>query len=133
MICGYVWPQDENLQYEGWVKPENMWWSFPCIHIPNHMARECAEWFDSEAKNNPKYASYIKKKKYDDFFFLEFLKARYPSRTVLNLNPCLVDHVDFLLGGSVINRERKHAPVRATWFEDLDLVDELANKIRGRL
>ena len=103
IVCGFVFEYDEWLKYTGTVTPEHMWWSFPCIYIPNELARECAKWFYTEARKNPKYEFYLKSGKYDDYFFLEFLKERYPKYQVLNLKPCLVDHVDYLIGGSVVN------------------------------
>ena len=132
IICGYAWTNDDNVEKVGYVKPQDMWWSFPCIHIPNGLARECADWFFNVAKDDPKYTSYVKQKKYDDYFFLEFLKEKRPDCRVLNLKPNLVDHIDYLLGFSVVNKERRHAPVRAKWFEDSDLVDELADKLYNK-
>ena len=53
----------------------------------------------------------------------------YPTADVLNLKPCLVDHVDYLIGGSVVNNNRKEKNVRAVWFDSLDLVDELEERL----
>ena len=55
--------------------------------------------------------------------------VNYPDYKVLNLKPNLVDHIDYLLGGTVINKERKNKNVRAVWFEDLDLVENLEKKL----
>ena len=128
VVCGYSWDKDENLSYVGLVEPQHMWWSFPCIYIPNSLARECAVWFDRFAKDDPKYVLWAAAKRYDDFFFQEFLKERYPDDKVLNLKPNLVDHVDYLIGGSIVNVTRRDEQVRAAWFEDLDLVEALEKK-----
>ena len=131
VICGFVWRKDESFQYVDLVKPERMWWSFPCIYIPNHLARECAEWFYTEARQDARYAWWVEQNKFDDYFFKEFLIKKYPHNLVLNYKPCLVDHIDFLIGGSVANGKRKDSIVRAEWFEDLELVDELEQKLES--
>ena len=132
IICGFVSPNDEHLKYEGYVAPKDMWWSFPCIYIPNNLARECANWYYEYAKYKGIYSWMIKNTKYDDYFFREFLMLRYPNYKVLNLKPNLVDHVDYLMGGTTINKERekKFKTVRAKWFNDKYLVDELEIKIK---
>lgn len=131
IVCGFVWGKDKNLNNSGIVKPEDMWWSFPCIYIPDKFARECARWFYKKAKYQNKYKEWIRHKKYDDAFFKEFMVLNYPDEDVLNLKPSLVDHVDYLIGGSITNSIRKDKQTRAYWFEDRDLVDELAEKLRG--
>ena len=124
VICGFVWDLDENVNYTGYVSPEHMW-TFPCVYIPNRLARECADWFYSSARDNPKYKLWAMEGRYDDFFFQEFLINKYPNDKVLNLKPNLVDHVDYLIGGTLVDKWRKHEQVRSAYFEDLDLVNAL--------
>lgn len=131
VVCGFVWGLDEHLDKVGYVKPEDMWWSFPCIHIPNKIAVECSAWYYSRAKYNPTYAFWTASRRYDDCFFREYLRLFYPDDKVLNLQPCLVDHIDYLIGGTTNITARKDKQVRAQWFEDLDLVEELEKKIGG--
>ena len=128
VICGFVVRGDGNAKYVGYVKPVEKWWSFPCIYIPNKLACECAEWFYHEgAKKHP---ARTQARKYDDYFFKKFLKICYPDYPVLNLKPNLVDHIDYLIGDSVINRGRQSKDVRALWFDDQDLVNELEAKLK---
>lgn len=129
VVCGFVWGRDENINNVGYVNPGNMWWSFPCIYIPNHLALECSQWFYTRGRHDPKYTSWLASKRYDDLFFREFLKVYHTEEKVLNMKPCLVDHVDYLIGGSVVNKQRDEDQIRAYWFEDEDLVDELEKKI----
>jgi hypothetical protein len=49
-----------------------------------------------------------------------------------NLNPCLVDHVDYLLGGSIANHDRFEKKVRAKFWEDEDLVKDLEVRLADR-
>ena len=133
IVCGFGWENDENITNTGYVNCSQMWWSFPCILIPNELARECATWFHRVASNTPKYDIWIASKKYDDYFFLEFMKSNYPEMKVLNLKPSLVDHVDYLIGGTTVNgiSRQKYKQVRANWFEDKDLVEELEKKLEN--
>ena len=131
IICGYCWDKDDNKNLIGNVKPHDMWWSFPCIYIPNNLVRECAKWFYTKAKYDQKYSDWVKSNKFDDALFKEFLEIYYPDENVINLKPNLVDHVDFLIGGSCINGIRPDKQTRALYFSDLDLVDELSEKLRG--
>ena len=131
IICGFAYVNDENSRKTGKVDPQAMWWSFPCIYIPNHLARECAKWFYTKARYDPKYTKWTVSKKFDDAFFKEFIVQNYPNATVLNINPNLVDHIDYLIGGSSINKMRTEKQTRSMYFNDLDLVDELAQKIHA--
>lgn len=130
IICGYVWTKDEKLDCVGHVTPQDMWWSFPCIRIPNKIARECGSWFYYGARNEKKYTRWLRAKKFDDWFFREYLKLYYPDYDIINLKPNLVDHIDYLIGGSVTNNERNDNIVQAQWFDDLDLIDELRVKLQ---
>ena len=129
IVCGFVIKFDGNLRYEGQTVPKTMWWSFPCIYIPNRLARECAEWFDRVASQ--KYADRTRTGKLDDWFFKKFLKINYSTYHVINLRPNLVDHIDYLIGGTVVNKDRNNKKVRSAYFEDKDLVNELEEKLKS--
>ena len=133
IVCGFVFEKDESLRYDGYVVPKRMWWSFPCIYIPNRYARECAQWYYKEARFKREYADWVKAKKFDDAFFKEFMKLHYPNWYVLNLKPNLVDHVDYLIGGSVINGTRNYPQTRAVYFNDTDIVDSLELELKNRV
>jgi len=128
VICGFVWDKDINVGYTGYVDPKFMW-TFPCIYIPNRLARGCADWFYNNASRNPKYKLWVMEGRYDDYFFQEYLKTYYPNDNVLNLVPNLVDHVDYLLGGTLVDKWRKDPQVRSAYFEDLDLVSKLEERM----
>ncbi len=131
VVCGYVWENSTNLDKIGWTAPQDMWWSFPCIYIPNKMARECSKWYYGWAKRDEKYKIYFGKKQYDDYFFREFLLVYYPEIPVLHIKPCLVDHIDYLIGGTTILPSGRGEESHSKWFEDPDLVDELKMKLEG--
>ena len=129
IVCGYCWNKDDNLAKTGNVTPHDMWWSFPCIYIQNNLVRECAKWFYTDARYQFKYQDWVKANKFDDAFFKEFMELYYPDYNVINLKPNLVDHIDYLIGGSSVNGIRLDKQTRAQYFKDLDLVDELAKKL----
>lgn len=132
IVCGFVNEvAGPNCNIRGEAYMADMWYSFPCIYIPNQYARECAEWFfsgrwkaDAQSIADTLYAGGSG----DDFFFREFMETHHGGDTVLNLTPCLVDHVDWLVGGSTVNRYRGFLS-RAVYWEDDSLLDELKKRI----
>ena len=47
---------------------------------------------------------------------------------VTNISPNLVDHIDYMIGGSIANKARNKI-ARAKSFPDLELVEGLESKI----
>ena len=131
VICGYAWNEDDNREKWGYVDPSDMWWSFPCIYIPNNIARDCARWFFTQSQKMSEYEEYVRANKFDDMFMKDYL-VKYVGDRVINLKPNLVDHIDFLVGGTTINAIRQKKQTRAQYFEDTDLVTELENKLKER-
>lgn len=118
--------------YVGEVNPFNSWHSFQCVKIPDDYAREFAEWISSgawkEAKNH-ELSILFDGNCGDDTFFHEFMLVRHPSDIVTNVVSNLVEHVDFLVGGSIINKARCFWP-RAHYWDDEELVNELIAKVK---
>lgn len=129
IVCGFCFYGDEYKHLIGEVVPKQMWYSFPCIRIPNNIAYECGRWFYKDVINNFQYQQWVRAKKYDDAVFKIYL-IDYIGGTVLNLKPNLVDHIDYLIGYSVINRIRGNIETRSIYFEDSYLVDELQEKLK---
>ena len=135
IVAGFVvqeWGPD-------WAKtgsqPVNqLWYSFPCIRIPDQIAGECANWFftDVRYRRDYKYISRIQSKKHDDDFFLFFLQEKYPKKEIINLKPNIVDHVDYLIGGSLINAAREKTIYRSAYWEDETLVEQLENRLNNK-
>ena len=119
--------------YVGRVKAEKMWYSMPCIRIPNDIMAEFIVWIWSD-ETREKYRYCFISKKHSDVLFLEFLKEKHPDIIVLNLAPNLVNHVDHLIGGSIINIGRAHTvrEVMSVYWEDDDLIKQLEESLNGR-
>ena len=109
----------------------NIWYSFPCFYTPAKYANECAEWFYNSAIHIPDYKEWIQKGKHVDEFFRIYLREHYPDMQVLNLNPNIVEHVDWLIGGSTINPDKRGLRRSKYWGED-QLVTDLEMKLRKR-
>mgnify|MGYP006988826660 FL=1 len=110
---------------------QELWYSFQCIRIPDEIAGECAYWFYSDAskRTSDKYRNRVSRNKHDDDFFRFFLLEKYPDIRVRNLNPNIVDHIDYMLGGSLINGERNKAVNRVAYWKDEDLIRKLENDL----
>lgn len=132
IVCGAVvkeWGPDYTRI--GIQPVQNLWYSFQCIRIPDEIAGECAVWFftDASKRTNYKYSKRVKRKKHDDDFFQFFLFEKHPGMQILNLKPNIVDHIDYLIGGSLINDSRERKINRMFWFKDKDLVEDLEKKL----
>jgi len=103
-----------------------MWYSFPCIRIPNHMAIECANWYYNGLSHPTEVKYFTRYGKNDDLLFRAFLERNYMSNEVMLVNPNLVDHVDWLIGGSIINKQRDKI-IRSIYWEEEKLVEDLKN------
>ena len=135
MVCGF---HCKNFQWQpathGWVPANFMWYSFPCIRIPNDLAGRFVEWFENEGQYRQDAQQQLRDKKHDDWFFQVFVMDNEVANglRVLNMIPNLVDHVDYLIGGTLVNQARLIKVNRATYFPDPDLVDELEEKLKSR-
>lgn len=131
IVCGIATKYDrERSGYLGEVPLHKMWYSFPCIRIPNKVAIGFATWYYKYIKHNPIYKHLVKTKKHDDVFFRMYIEDYYNDKEdeikITNASPNLVEHVDWLIGGSTINLHRDDT-VRALYFDDDELVEGLKN------
>ena len=133
MVCGFSSElYDGDIpEKRGAAKRAQMWFSFPCIRIPNKYARGCAEWVNKYIIGNPIYAEFWEKGTNDDWCFRQYLKEFHPDCVALNIVPNLVDHVDYLLGGGTGVKDREK-PVRAQYWTDDDVVKKLEQKIKKK-
>ena len=125
VICGFASPYDRK-GCDGLISPEAMWFSFQCIRIPNEYMKPFLGWF-----NNRKvwYDKQVNENKYDDMFFMKFMQDLHRNEYVLNCSPNLVDHMDYLIGGTTINPQRHNKWMRSIYWEDEDLVLDLAKRL----
>lgn len=128
IVNGFCWTKAKTWDY-GDVHQSKTWYSFPCIRIPDDLARECAEWYYAEGKKM--HSQLSRTGRFDDAFFYIFLNTKHRNIWVRNLKPNLVDHIDYLIGGTTVSTDRQESHSRAAWFEDKDLVDELERRLKS--
>lgn len=131
IVCGFSSNMYDGPGHIGAVKREHMWYSFPCIRIPNDYALDCSKWVSEYLIGNPVYSKFWEKGQNDDWAFRAWMKTFHKDDLVINLAPNLVDHIDYLLGGSTqINNRKK--PCRAQYWTDIEVVKELERSIDRR-
>lgn len=121
----------DDIGQRGRVHQPDMWHSFQCVRIPDAYARECAAWFFDDARHRFLYKDYVATGKMDDFFFWAFMEDRHPRDLVTNVAPNLVNHVDWMIGGSVLGSWRGYIASSDLW-EDDELLEDLKNRIKAR-
>ena len=124
IVCGFKSEYDGPTP-AGEVPIQKMWFSFPCIRIPNKILHEAKKWIEEGIIGNPVYTSWWKRGVNDDLLFRRYVWEQYPATYVLNLDPNIVDHIDYLIGGTVNSNARGLKQIRAIYWEDKDITDEL--------
>ena len=128
IVCGFASKYCKD-SLPGYTCGEKMWYSFPCIRIPNTLLREFKVWVQENVLNNPEYRMWVRKKKYDDSIFQIYVMD-YWCGSIYNLEPNIVDHVDYLLGGSTLDTRKEQ--IRAEYFIDAGEVDALKKALERR-
>lgn len=133
VICGFCHTLFEpfNRPMVGDVPSLFMFNSFPCIRITNSYAREFVRWFYDDARHRPEYQNWVQSGKHDDSLWHDFVTECHPHDRVYNVAPALVEHVDWLIGGSSVNEWRGYI-CRASYWEDEYLVEQLKRKLAHR-
>lgn len=122
----------DNPSNVGRVYAPDVWHSFQCVRIPDAYARECADWFEKcEWRNSPmpELQILVGMKKGDDTFFREFLQMRHGTEQFYNAKPNLVEHVDWIIGGSILSPYREFY-ARAYYWDDDELIEELKKEVK---
>lgn len=136
IVCAFTTYYDDGRNPGLKGAKNHMWYSFPCIRIMNRVTKLFAEWCDLYVWRDPQFGFYVRAKKGDDFVFRVYIESYFPNEPVLNIVPNLVDHVDWILGGSTVNktRARQGKEVRSIYWreEDEHLITELEQEVQKR-
>lgn len=101
-------------------------YSFPCIRIPNWYIKDFLEWL--KVNNDQCVKARLELGKGIDFIFHKYwLCHEIPT---YQYYPCLVEHIDDLIGGSLINIREK--PIKAYRFMDEPRIDDLKKWLERR-
>ena len=133
VACGFCHTLFEpfNRPMVGMQPPVFMFNSFPCIRIPNEVTAEFVEWFKTDAIKRDEYQDWVRSGIHDDGFWHDFYEEQHPNDFVYNIAPALVEHVDWIIGGSIANDWRGYI-CRASYWDDEYLVDNLIQKVASR-
>lgn len=113
----------------GIVYPPDLWHGFPCVRIPDDYARDFAAWVET-GQHSPEADAMIQIGKGDDYLFHEYFETVHGTETARNLAPNLVEHVDWLIGGSIAN-EWRGTPARSALWTEHGLVDQLSRELKA--
>jgi len=124
IICnGFVYADQSNTRLKnicsktGAQNVRDYWFSFPCCYIPNKYIHGFISWFHQDVLQAGKYVNKVKVGLYDDFFFWQYMKIEHKQDYILNVVPNLVQHVDYMIGGSVNNSKNKWHRTAFYWNE----------------
>lgn len=131
VICTFNSYYDKKLK-EGFVASKDMWYSFPCIGIPNRVGKDCMRWIQECMIGNIAYKKYWERGNCVDWFFKQYVRDVATDIKVLNLVPNIVNHVDWLLGGSTIRQIPREKPAVSMHWNYPELIKELEEKIKCR-
>ena len=120
IICGFG-----TTEIYGEVEPEDMWYSFPCIRIPNDYLIGFEKWLYHNWMDED-VAMRVAIGKGIDFLFRKYV-IQNPI-PIYHHNPCMVEHIDEYIGGSLINERDK--PIKAIRFEDTERLAELKDWVK---
>ena len=134
IVCGFTCSYDNEPQ-PGYFKlhEQKLWYSFPCIRIPTHILTAFADWANHNLWQSKHFREAVKRNKYDDMIFKEWLYENFPCEGEYNLEPNIVNHIDKWLGGSVCNvqRDSTQDTMSAFWHEE-DVLQELKLALDAR-
>ena len=128
LVCGFASKYDKQVKPGKYNGIDNIWYSFPCIRINNSLLKHFSIWFNSSIQNDNRYREWLKSNKHDDLLFRYFLKNYYKGIKGTNLAPNLVEHIDWLLGGSIVNKQRGEI-IRSVYWENEELVEKLKKNL----
>lgn len=118
----------KNVNAIGRVSQWFSWFSFPCIRIPNDLAAACEEWYRNEVKFNDMYPELTAENRHDDLLWKHFIENKHTDMYVTNLMPNIVDHIDYLIGGSLVNKQRDGIRT-AYWWSEQETVEKLKKEL----
>ena len=131
IVCGFC--NSYSTGNPGYVSIWNMWYSMPCIRIPDSIYGHFVSWLQ-EPKTQRKYQAFFSENKHDDVLFEFFLKEFYMSMRMWNISPNLVNHIDHLIGGSLLNkaRDKELSYIMSKYWDEQDVLDDIEHKLKER-
>lgn len=131
IVCGFCNNQFDGggVNYVGIVPAPYAWLSFQCIRLPNIYVKQFADWYYGDVVPNNLYPEWTADGKNDDALWKQFMVDKHAEESAYNMMGNIVDHVDYLIGGTIINGHRKGEQRRAYMWDEPDVVEELEQKL----
>ena len=133
ICCGFISHISNPYEYNstGLQPMKNICFSSPCIYIPNRYVYGFIRWFNKVVVKQGKYYDKYVANMFDDWFFVTYLKSECKTHLVNNMKPSLVDHIDYLIGGTIV-QGADYPIITAYDFQDKDLVEKLKQDLEKR-
>ena len=134
VVCGFTSAYDNFYPKQGLQPMENLWWTFPCVRIPNRDLQEFLDWVDVWVWRDPQYEFCTRNNKGDDFIWKAWVTNYRAHEKMYGCVPTLVEHVDYLIGGSETNPQRKkEVNTRSKDWQEEHLVKALERRLKNDL
>lgn len=135
LTCGFRCKNFNSVSYNKLGKRplKNFLWGLQCVSIPNYLINHFVLWFYTYVVRDGHNAKRYSQNKFDDYFFLRFLQLNYPFTQCYNLEWSLVDHIDYLLGGTAIENQFHNSNInRAVKFDNNEAVEKLQKELEKK-
>lgn len=131
IVCGFCNDEFDGLNVEnhGNVPFVSSWFSFQCIRIPNKYLIGFADWYRGTVVPNHSFRRLRQNGKNDDSMFRMYMFTHYPYVQCVNLETNLVNHIDYMIGGSMVTPQRDIPRMAYRWAEP-ELLDDIARKLQ---
>lgn len=127
IVNGFCSNLYDDKDFVGYVDKIKLWKGFQCIRLPNKLIHDSMVWGEKYIVGNPIYREYWENGANDDWIFRQYLKSSAMEEPVLNLCPNIVEHVDYLLGGSTVcNRANR---LYSQYWDYPEIVKQLESDI----
>ena len=103
---------------------EDMFYSFPCMRIPNEVAKDFLKWFKAARETDVNVIEKLPAGKFIDYFFKLYIGNNEKEIAIYNFYPNIVEHVDEYITGSLVNQQRVKL-AKALMFEDDEALEDL--------
>lgn len=101
------------------------WLSFQCLYIPTKYVRGFKDYLKEDYNSNK---SLIDAGCYDDTLFHKYLMKHFKDDWCWNEKPNLVNHIDYLIGGTTLDKEFKpHTALY--WDDDIETMEKRVREV----
>lgn len=118
----------DNIKNDGYVPMKQSWLSFQCKNFRVDKIKLFLMWYDCRSEE---LRQYIRTGKMDDTIYNLF-EQTFKNDYINNISPNIVEHIDYLIGGSIVNKNRTPEDtekLKSQNFEDKEKIEKLKEKL----